>query len=136
MQTLKVGKKNYKLEYGFEAAYNEECVEKTIELLDMMNISDVESAKKVARLPKIIVDLIHAGLIENHPDEADNAKEIVKRYLTENKNENFMSLVKTISDTMEEDGFLHLIGLQDALETEDTPEDPKNNVVEMNRSEK
>lgn len=131
MLTLKIGKKNWKVEFGFEAAYNEECVEKTINLIEMTDISNAESVKNIAKLPKLVVELFKSGLQEHNPVEAEeDVKVIVKQYFAENKKESFLSLAGKLIDCMGDDGFLQLIGILETPETEEAPEVP-NSIVDM-----
>lgn len=124
---LKIGEKDYKLEYTFEAALNEDCIEKTISMFGGMadaskNMNNKEMLKEIATMPKTVVSLFYAGLLEHNPvDTEDDAKSLLKQYFKENpeaKDANFYGMATAIIGQMEEDGFFNQIGLVEPEEEE------------------
>ena len=132
---LKIGEKDYKLEYTFEAALNEECIEKTISMFGGMadaskNMNNKDMLKEIASMPKTVVSLFYAGLLEHNPVETENdAKALLKQYFKENheaKDANFYGMATAIIGQMEEDGFFKQIGLVKPEEEEQKiPQDHK-----------
>ncbi|MEI1255979.1 hypothetical protein V8Q34_14645 [Blautia sp. JLR.GB0024] len=131
---LKIGEKDYKLEYTFEAALNEECIEKTISMFGGMadaskNMNNKDMLKEIASMPKTVVSLFYAGLLEHNPVETENdAKALLKQYFKENyeaKDANFYGMATAIIGQMEEDGFFKQIGLVKPEEEEQDEEEQK-----------
>lgn len=131
---LKIGDKEYKLEFSFEASMYSDCVSSVMKILSGMSESDAESViSSMADLPKTAVTLLYAGLLEHHGYEGDRAvpdkrtaKALAKQWILEQGEEgNFYALMKLCIDQMGEDGFFKLTGLEDMMSpTEDEEEKP------------
>ena len=140
---LKIGDKEYKLEFSFEASMYSDCVSSVMKIISGMSESDAESViSSMADLPKTAVTLLYAGLLEHHGSEGDRAvpdkrtaKALAKQWILEQGEDgNFYTLMKLCIDQMGEDGFFKLTGLEDMMSsTEDeevkpvpkTPQDHK-----------
>lgn len=113
-KVLKIGEKDYKLEYTIEASLYDECIESLVsflgnifgaingsEFLEKANEKEKEmirsaviksSLSSVGNLPSTALTVFYAGLMENHGSSGDNsvlskqdAKQIVKEYFKEHK---------------------------------------------------
>jgi len=150
MKTLKIGGKNYTLEYCFEAVANEDCVEKVIKLFDGMskagNKEEVtETVKQIVGLPTTTISMFYAGLIENHGQDgdgtvlgSDEARKLLKLYFKENKDANdgnFYGMMQTILDCMGDDGFFKQIGL-DFEEEKNQPKTPTDHKPKATKASK
>lgn len=135
MKRITIGNKEYTLEYTIEASLYDEC---TMSIMDMFvkagfseayaQGGDAKSAmaeilNTMASLPRKVVTLFYAGLLEHHGPEGDGsvpskdeAKKILVSYLKEQKksyNDVYQELMNIITD----DNFFDLIGLNDMLPT-------------------
>lgn len=153
MKTITVDNKDYKLEFTFEAAECRELIQKMFNLRSGAYIvkhakaSDLESGdyEKVAtvgsiidgtsemasEIPHVCITAFYAGLLENNPLLADEAKNLMKAYMKQNKL-SFRSLYDELSECMESDGFFDLSGLTEMLsqmnsEEENQTEEKKEN---------
>lgn len=134
MKTIKVDNKDYMLEYTFEAAEYRELVQKMFNVLsgaylvkhsgaikDKKN-SDATAAsamidgvsEMVSEIPHICITAFYAGLLENNPLTADEAKTVMKSYMKESKI-SYRKLFEEIKQCMEDDGFFDLSGLTEML---------------------
>lgn len=131
---LKIGDKEYKLEYSFEASMYSDCVSSVMRIMSGMAEGDAESViSSMADLPRTAVILLYAGLLEHHGIEADKAvpdfrtaKLLAKQWILEQgEGGNFYALMKLCIDQMGEDGFFDLTGVSEVMnletETEQTP---------------
>lgn len=137
MQLIKVGNKEYQLEFTFAAAECRELVQKMFNVLSMsylykdMNATDLDNgmskemkvgalfngaSEMVADIPHICYTAFYAGLLENNPLSEDEAKEVMKSYMKENKL-SFRTLFENLKTYMEDDGFFDLSGLTEMLQT-------------------
>lgn len=130
---IKIGDKEYKLEYSFEAALYEECVGKVMNLFGGMaeaqNAKDnKEMIKEISAMPGTVVTMFYAGLLEHNPvDTEKDAKALLKQYFKENpevKDASFYGMATTLIAQMEKDGFFKQIGLMPE-ETESQPKVPQ-----------
>lgn len=145
MKTIKVGNKEYQLEFSFYAAECRELVQKMFNVLSMsylykdVNASEIEkginkemkvgmlfqgASEMVADIPHICYTAFYAGLLEHNPMSEEESKELMKTYMKENKL-SFHTLFETIKKYMEEDGFFELSGLTEMLKMVSNPEEPK-----------
>lgn len=154
MRTIKVGNKEYQLEYTFAAAECRDLVQKMFNVLSMsylykdMNAEDLDNgtskemkvgalfngaSEMVADIPHICYIAFYAGLIENNPLSEDESRNVMKAYMKENKL-SFRTLFENFKTYMEEDGFFDLSGLTEMIaemngqteqKTPKTPQDHK-----------
>lgn len=136
MKIIKIKEKEYKFEFTFEAAMHESCVEKIVSIIDEMTIAQTQNDVKgciasLAKTPKTVVSMVYAGLLEHHSDEIKNEKdasELIKTYFAEHKEDgtgNFVNLMSLMIETMEEDGFFNMIGLEEIFGANQTEEKTK-----------
>lgn len=131
MRTIKIGEKEYILEYTFEAAEHKNTVQNFFNILSGTHIlknsagaTDEESAavgmingvsEMVADVPQVVRTAFYSGLLEHNPVSEADAKSLMKQYMKENKY-SYSKLFEDIKTYMEEDGFFDLSGLTDMLE--------------------
>lgn len=124
MRTIKIGNKEYTIEYSIEASLYADCTEKVTHMFK--NISGAGSKegienfiKAMSDVPQTTLSMFHAGLLENEKDwDMSKTKAVVKQYLSEHKEDgtgNFYSLMEILIEEMEKDGFFELIGLDKML---------------------
>jgi len=131
MKTIKVNGKEYVLKYSFEAAENRNVVQKMFNLLSGAfvfkkmtnpNANKVEeisaafdgSAEMISEIPHVCRDAFYAGLLEENPVSEEEAKELMKQYMKDNKL-SFFKLYEEIRGIMEDDNFFELSGIADML---------------------
>lgn len=134
MKTITVDNKDYVLEYTFEAAEYRELVQKMFNVLSGAYLVKHSGAIKdgdnkemqaagvmidgvsemVSEIPHICITAFYAGLLENNPLSAENAKTVMKSYMKENKI-SYRKLFEEIKQCMEDDGFFDLSGLTEML---------------------
>lgn len=147
MKILNVNGKDYTLEFSFEAAMHEECIEKIITLLDGVTTAQAKNDVKgyvscIAKSPKTVIDMVYAGLLEHHSDEIKNAKDasnLIKAYFAEHKEDgsgNFMNLMSVVIEAMEDDGFFSLIGLDEIFNPTQTESHPKTTKIPQDHKRK
>lgn len=119
MKTVLIDGKEYKIEYSFEAAYNTDFVSECFKMLSgsyvVANVIQ-GAADMMAVLPKLCTIAFHSGLLEHNPVDEKTAKDLMKIYMKDKKY-GFKELWDEIRNSMEEDGFLALTGIQQMLET-------------------
>ena len=147
MKTITVNGKDYNLEYSFMAAEHKDTVQKMFNVLSgaymlrkagaiedgngtsdsVANAMIDGTGEMVADIPHIVKTCFYSGLLENHGVSEEEAYEIMKAYMKENKI-SFKKLFDDIKECMEDDGFFDLSGLMDMLkemeanfEEEETP---------------
>ena len=123
MKSIIVNEKEYKLEFTFEAAEYKELVQKMFNLLSgaylikggnvVENVID-GAAEMVADIPHICITAFYAGLLENNPVTAEEAKSLMKIYMKDN-NLSYRSLFEELKQCMEDDGFFDLSGLTEMI---------------------
>lgn len=140
MLEIKVNDKEYKLEYTFRAAEDKNTIQNMFNVLSgAYLIKQVNNAKTendvamamingtsemVADIPSIVKNAFYSGLLENHNVTKEEAYDIMKAYMKENKI-NFRKLFDDIKACMEDDGFFELSGLMAMLETMNQTEEKK-----------
>ena len=129
-KVLKIGGKDYKLEYTVEASLYDDCVSSVTSL--MVGISESEDkndikklVKEISNIPKTTLIIFYAGLLEAHGPEGDgtvsdlkDAKSLIRTYLEEHKDDedgNFYGIMTLCIEKMGEDNFFDLIGLNKML---------------------
>lgn len=133
MKTIKIGEKEYVLEFSFEAAENKDCVQSMFEIMSgsyfakrgladgnknnaAAAVAMIDGASEmVADVPRICRIAFYAGLLENNPVSESEAKELMKQYMKENKL-SFSKLFEDLKQCMEDDGFFDLSGLTDMIQ--------------------
>lgn len=161
MLNLKIGEKNYTLEYSFMAAEHNETVQKMFNVVsgaylirkanitgenkeDIANAMLEGTGEMVADIPHIVKTAFYSGLLENHNVSQEDAYDLMKQYMKENKI-SFKKLFDDIKTCMEDDGFFDLSGLTEMMEemnqsvetqtkkrTPKTPQDHKKKSVGTN----
>lgn len=133
---LKIGGKEYKLEFTFEASMYSDCVSSVMNILGGLSGDDIRTQiASMSDIPKTAVTLLYAGLLEHHGEELNlkDAKMLARQWILEQGEDgNFYALLKMCIDQMGEDGFFKLTGLEDMLTQEEeakpapkTPQDHK-----------
>ena len=139
MKTIKIGDKEYTLEFTFEAAECKGLVQSMFNVLSGAYIlrnaggavggtlSKEEedeaafrcmvdgSSEMVADIPHICRIGFYAGLLENNEVSEDEAKELMKQYMKENKI-SFHGMYELLKQCMEDDGFFDLSGLTEMIQ--------------------
>lgn len=132
-----VGGKEYTLEYTFEAAENQKCVDAMTDIFGGAMMTKIDETKSealqirdflmtISDLPRMAMDMFYAGLLENHGEDGDgsitsrmDAKRLYKQFCKENPEDakavSYYGLVTAISNQMEEDGFFKRTGMADIL---------------------
>lgn len=130
--------KEYTLEYTFEAAENQKCVDAMTDIFGGAMVTKIDETKSdalqirdflmtISDLPRMAMDMLYAGLLENHGEYGDgtitsrmDAKRLYKEFCKENPEDamavSYYGLITVISKQMEEDGFFKRTGLEDILE--------------------
>ena len=140
MKTIKIGDKEYTLEFTFEAAECRGLVQSMFNILSGAyilrnaggavagDLSKEEenatafrcmvdgSSEMVADIPHICRVGFYAGLLENNEVSEDEAKELMKQYMKENKI-SFHGMYELLKQCMEDDGFFDLSGLREMSES-------------------
>ena len=72
------------------------------------------AAITVGNMPQTCIDAVYAGCLEKNAVTREEAKQIARAYLSENK-KNYRDLFLEIIKAMEEDGFFDLSGITSSL---------------------
>lgn len=132
MLNLKIGEKDYTLEYSFMAAEHNETVQKMFNVVsgaylirkanitgenkeDIANAMLEGTGEMVADIPHIVKTAFYSGLLEHHNISQEDAYDLMKQYMKENKI-SFKKLFDDIKTCMEDDGFFDLSGLTEMME--------------------
>lgn len=149
---LKTSKKEYKVEFTFEAAESD-IVQKAFDyfsgayMFKGLKENGTELENKVAQVdamvsgisvvPKLAIDLLYMGLLEYHgtSEDADgtitcreDAKRIYKEFCKENPEDSISTqygLFEALRGQMETDGFFKRIGLEQMMNQMNQPEPKK-----------
>lgn len=139
MNTIKIGEKEYVLEFTFEAVEHKNLVQSMFNIMSGAYIVKTEEngvtamidgvSAMVADIPHICKIAFYAGLLEHNPVSEEEAKTLMKEYMKENKL-SYSKLFEDLKGYMEDDGFFDLSGLNDMLQTmqesaEQTKKQPK-----------
>lgn len=127
MKTIKIGEKEYTLEFTFEAAEHKNLVQMMFNVMSgaylLKNGSEnntvlaaalIGTSEMVADIPCICRIAFYAGLQENSPVSEPEAKDLMKQYMKENKL-SFNGLYEFLKTCMEEDGFFDLSGITEMV---------------------
>ena len=157
MKTIKIGDKEYTLEFTFEAAECKGLVQSMFNVLSgayiLRNVAGAVggtlskeeentttfrcmidgSSEMIADIPHICRIGFYAGLLENNEVSEDEAKELMKQYMKENKI-SFHGMYELLKQCMEDDGFFDLSGLTEMIQkmNEQMESSEEENVVEEN----
>lgn len=134
-----VGGKEYTLEYTFEAAENQKCVDAMTDIFGGAMMTKIDETKSEALqirdflmtlsdMPRMAMDMFYAGLLEHHGEDGDgtiicrrDAKRLYKQFCKEYPDDamatSYYGLVTVISSQMETDGFFKRTGMEDILES-------------------
>lgn len=139
MKTIKIGDKEYTLEFTFEAAECKGLVQSMFNVLSgayiLRNVGGAVggtlskeeedeaafrcmvdgSSEMVADIPHICKTGFYAGLLENNEVSEGEAKELMKQYMKENKI-SFHGMYELLKQCMEDDGFFDLSGLTEMIQ--------------------
>lgn len=148
---IKVGKKEYNIEFTFEAAESE-SVNKAFDFFTgaymMKKADEIKGSTEkqmdcmiggLSDVPKLTIDFLYMGLLENHAKEVKNreeAKELYKQFCKENPEDErayHYGMFEALKEQMSTDGFFKRIGveqfmsnLEETVENaEKTPQDHK-----------
>ena len=136
MKTLKIGGKDYKIEYSIEASLYPACTETIMDTFINMGVGNgaaenndpmtvIDTIKKtVSNIPTKALVLFHAGLLENHGLSENESKELLKEYLRESK-KTFRDVLEELMGVVNEDNFFDLVGLNQIFPAEETENQPK-----------
>lgn len=122
---IKANGKEYALRFSFDAAEDRTIVQKTFNYLtgssmfEDMDGNPVQRALEgaaitVGNMPQTCIDAVYAGCLEKNAVTREEAKQIARAYLSENK-KNYRDLFLEIIKAMEEDGFFDLSGITSSL---------------------
>lgn len=152
MKSLKIGDKEYQLEFTFEAAEHKDLVQSMFELMSgayfakkgLMagdeNKTAVATAmidgasEMVADVPRICRIAFYAGLLEHNPASESEAKELMKQYMKENKL-SFNKLFEDLKQCMEDDGFFDLSGLMEMIQKMNAAAEEKTEEIQKSKTE-
>lgn len=133
MLEISIKDKQYKLEYTFEAVRHKTLLKMmfdimsgaytTKKILAVQNENEANAvvamldgtSDMVADIPEITEIAFYAGLLENNPVSKEEAKDLMKQYMIDNKL-SFNALYTDIKKCMEDDGFFDLSGINEMLE--------------------
>lgn len=154
MKTIKIGEKEYTLEFSFEAAECKNVVQAMFNIVSgsyfIRNGLQKKNAaaamidgtvEMVADMPAIARNAFYAGLLEHNPVREDEAKTLMKQYMREN-GLSFAKLYEELKQCMENDGFFDLAGItemvqqmnqstEQAVQTMKQPQDHKKKSTSM-----
>ena len=126
MLNLMIGGKEYTIEYTFAAAEHKDTVQKIFNIVSgayfvrrmgtetLATASIGATSEMVADIPNIVKTCFYSGLFENHKVTEEEAYELMKQYMKENKY-SYKKLFDDIKKCMEEDGFFDLSGLTEMM---------------------
>ena len=136
---IKIGEKEYTIEYTFEASLYGECTEKIANLQVGLSMAymqaniktdsdgeakdNISSALKdvirsMSDLPQAVLTLFYAGLMEKHGADGDqtvtskaDAKKLLKQYFAENTDKDYYDVMNMLTEQMAADDFFKRVGL-------------------------
>lgn len=126
-KAIKIGEKEYHLEYSIEASLYADCISSLTGLMaDMESAENDKDIKKMlsgmSNIPQTSLTLFYAGLLEEHGTQTGDgtvpdlsaAKRLIAQYMKEHKDDdtgNFYGVMQICIEQMNEDGFFNLLGL-------------------------
>ena len=128
MKTIKIGDKEFVLEFTFEAAEYKSLVQRMFNMMTgayiVKDAEDLENptasnmidgtVKMFADIPETCNIAFYAGFLENNPMSEEDSKKVMRSYMKEN-NISYSELFEQIKECMEKDGFFHLTGLDEMI---------------------
>lgn len=143
-KTLKIGEREYKLEYSVEASLYADCVSSITGMWTDIGMAGEEKDIKKAlggmsNIPQTALTMFYAGLMEahgTHPDgdgtvpDIQTAKRLIAQYIKEHKEDdtgNFYGVMQICIEQMGEDNFFELTGMNPMMKalSAETEEKPK-----------
>lgn len=140
MLELKIGEKEYKIEFTIEASLHKECTEKVTGM--MVSITEAQDKEEIRKMistmsdiPQTTLTMFYAGLLEHHGEDGDgtvksekDAKKLIKQYFNEHTEDgtgNFFDVMELLIEQMGKDGFFKQIGLEQMMKSGQTEKAPK-----------
>ena len=141
MKRITIGGKEYTFKFSIAASLYDDCTKTILDgfvtggrIEESAKNNDIEGTiesvkNTLSNVPQKAITLFYAGLLENHDDEIrsiKDARNLVKQYLEENKDENgewsksFYDVLSEMMQIMYDDNFFGLIGL-DKMADQATP---------------
>lgn len=132
-KVLKIGDKEYKLEYSIEASLYDSCATNVMNTLVATSGGTEKSVREMvsgmANIPSAALTVFYAGLMQYHGNHSEGdgtvpnletAKKLLIQFISEHKddeNGNFYGVFSMCLEQMEEDGFFKLTGLETILDS-------------------
>lgn len=130
MTILKIGGKEYKIEFTFNAAEYKDCVQKAFKIVtggylaarqDEGIMGMIEgTGDMISDMPELCETFLYAGLLENDPVETElDAKVLLRQFFKENMGNDmcsYFAMFNFLKEQMEADGFFKLTGLDKIIE--------------------
>ena len=132
MKRITRGGKEYTFTFNVRASLYDDCIKSILDgfvtggkLEASAKNEDIDTTinevlSTFANIPQKAITMFYAGLLENHEDEIKSikdARELIREYIEENKDENgkwtksFYDILSEMMGIMYEDNFFELIGL-------------------------
>lgn len=132
MKRITIGGKEYTFTFSVRASLYDDCIKSILDgfvtggkLEASAKNEDIDTTinevlSTFANIPQKAITMFYAGLLENHEDEIKSikdARELIREYIEENKDENgkwtksFYDILSEMMGIMYEDNFFELIGL-------------------------
>ena len=132
MKRITIGEKEYTFTFSVRASLYDDCIKSILDgfvtggkLEASAKNEDIDTTinevlSTFANIPQKAITMFYAGLLENHEDEIKSikdARELIREYIEENKDENgkwtksFYDILSEMMGIMFEDNFFELIGL-------------------------
>lgn len=141
MKTLKIGDKEYVLEFSFEAACHKQLINKMFRMMSgsylgrsgLTGADDETKAERASALidgvadmysdiPDTVITAFYAGLLENNAVlNEKEASKLLKQYFKENPDDEsatFPGMFELIKECMQDDGFFKRTGLDKMIESQ------------------
>lgn len=130
MITFDIDNKEYKLEFGFDAAENKDIVQKMFDYMtgayiyketgNTVTATSNGAAKMVADYSEVCQMAFYAGCLQHNAVSRAEAKTLTRVYITQRRKIDskygYYQLFDDIKKCMEDDGFFVLSGLQETIE--------------------
>lgn len=130
MITFDIDNKEYKLEFGFDAAENKDIVQKMFDYMtgayiyketgNTITATSNGAAKMVADYSEVCQMAFYAGCLQHNAVSRAEAKTLTRAYITQKRKTDskygYYQLFDDIKKCMEDDGFFVLSGLQETIE--------------------
>lgn len=130
MITFDIDNKEYKLEFGFDAAENKDIVQKMFDYMtgayiyketgNTVTATSNGAAKMVADYSEVCQMAFYAGCLQHNAVSRAEAKTLTRAYITQRRKIDskygYYQLFDDIKKCMEDDGFFVLSGLQETIE--------------------